>query len=74
MRLKTELAIKADIESLPPKAWNRRDFEKYLAERREALNIPQYLTTSGLIDFWWTMRSRNSGISNAANTVGSPVT
>jgi predicted transcriptional regulator of viral defense system len=51
LRLKTELAIKADVESLPPKAWSRRDFEKYLAERREAWNAPQSLTSSGLIDF-----------------------
>jgi hypothetical protein len=51
MRLKTQLALKADIESLPPKAWNHRDFSCYLSERREALNVPRYLTTPGLIDF-----------------------
>ncbi len=51
MRLKTQLAIKADIESLPPRAWSRKDLQNYLAEKREAWNAPQYLSTGLFIDF-----------------------
>jgi len=51
MRLKTQLAIKADIEALPPRAWGRKDFQVYLKERRQHWNAPQYLNTTGLIDF-----------------------
>lgn len=51
MRLKTQLAIKQDIEALPPQAWNRKDFENYLAERRAAWNAPKYLTPNLLINF-----------------------
>ena len=51
MRLKTQLAIKADVESLPPRAWSRKDLQKYLAEKREAWNAPQYLSTGLFIDF-----------------------
>lgn len=51
MRLKTQLAIKTDIESLPPQAWNRKDIQELLAEKREVWNAPQYLTPGLLIDF-----------------------
>lgn len=51
MRLKTELAIKADIESLPPRAWSRKDFQDYLAEKRIGWNAPQCLTAGLLIEF-----------------------
>lgn len=51
MRLKTQLAIKADIESLPPRAWSRKDLQTYLAEKRESWNAPQYLTTALFINF-----------------------
>jgi predicted transcriptional regulator of viral defense system len=51
MRLKTQLAIKADIEALLPRAWNRRDIELYLAERRADWNAPKYLTPGLLITF-----------------------
>ena len=51
MRLKTQLAIKADIEALPPRAWGRTDFQIYLKEQRERWGAPQYLNTTGLIDF-----------------------
>ncbi len=51
MRLKTQLAIKQDIEAMPPRAWNRKDFENYLAERRTAWNAPKYLTPNLLINF-----------------------
>lgn len=51
LRLKTQLAIKADIEALPPRAWNRKDVELYLAEQRTAWNAPKYLTPGLLISF-----------------------
>jgi predicted transcriptional regulator of viral defense system len=51
MRLKTQLAIKADIEALPPRAWNRKDIELYLAEKRADWNAPKYFTPSLLISF-----------------------
>ena len=51
MRLKTLLAIKADIETLPPRAWNRKDIEIYLSERRAHWNAPKYLTPGLLISF-----------------------
>jgi hypothetical protein len=51
MRLKTQLAIKAHIESLPPQAWSRKDIQKLLTEKREIWNAPQYLTPGLLIAF-----------------------
>jgi len=51
MRLKTQLAIKADIESLPPQAWGRKDIQELLAEKREVWNALQYLTPGLLITF-----------------------
>jgi hypothetical protein len=51
MRLKTQLAIKADIEALPPRAWNRKDIEIYLAEKRLGWNAPKYLTPGLLLSF-----------------------
>ncbi len=51
MRLKTQLAIKADIEALTPRAWNRRDAEIYLAQKRAQCNAPNYLTPALLISF-----------------------
>ena len=51
MRLKTQLAIKADIESLSPQAWSRKDIQELLAEKREIWNAPQYLTPGLLITF-----------------------
>jgi hypothetical protein len=51
MRLKTQLAIKADIESMPPQAWSCKDIQKLLAEKREVWNAPQYLTPGLLIAF-----------------------
>jgi hypothetical protein len=51
MRLKTQLAIKADIEALTPRAWNRRDAEIYLAQKRAQWNAPNYLTPTLLISF-----------------------
>ena len=51
MRLKTQLAIKADIEAQAPAAWNRKNFEVFLKQYREQWGAPQSLTTSELIDF-----------------------
>jgi predicted transcriptional regulator of viral defense system len=51
MRLKTQLAIKADIEALQPRAWNRRDIALYLAEKRADWNAPKYRTPGLLISF-----------------------
>ena len=51
MKLKTELAIKAAIETQAPAAWSRKNFEALLKQYREAWGAPQSLTTSGLIEF-----------------------
>ena len=51
MRLKTQLAIQAHIEGLPPRAWSRKDFQELLAEKRGDWNAPQYLTSGRLITF-----------------------
>lgn len=51
MRLKTQLTIKADIEALRPRAWNRKDIALYLAEKRTDWNAPKYLTPGLLIAF-----------------------
>ena len=51
MRLKTQLAIIADIEAQAPAAWNRKNFEVFLKRYREQWGAPQSLTTSELIDF-----------------------
>jgi hypothetical protein len=51
MRLKTQLAIKADIEAQAPAAWNRKNFEVFLKQYRERWGAPQSLTTYELIDF-----------------------
>jgi predicted transcriptional regulator of viral defense system len=51
MRLKTQLAIQAHIEGLPPRAWSRKDFQELLAEKRNDWNAPQYLTPGRLITF-----------------------
>lgn len=51
MRLKTQLTIKADIEALRPRAWNRKDIALYLAEKRADWNAPKYLTPGLLIAF-----------------------
>jgi len=37
MRLKTQLVIKADIESLPPQAWGRKDIQELLARTAQAV-------------------------------------
>lgn len=51
MKLKTQLAIKANIEALGPAAWSRKNFERLLNQNREEWDAPKSLTTSGLIDF-----------------------
>lgn len=51
MRLKTQLAIKADIEGQAPVTWSRKNFEVLLKQNREQWSAPQSLTTSGLIGF-----------------------
>jgi hypothetical protein len=51
MRLKTQLAIKADFEALPPRAWSRKDVELYLKTKRDEWGAPKYLNTAGLIHF-----------------------
>lgn len=43
MRLKTQLTIRADIEALRPRAWNRKDIALYLAEKRADWNAPSTL-------------------------------
>ena len=69
MRLKTQLAIKADIEALPPRAWNRKEIAVYLAEKRSDWNAPNYLSPVMLISFLveneiaqvWEIRSTEYG-------------
>jgi hypothetical protein len=51
VKLKTQLAIKADIETQASAAWSRKNFEALLKQHREAWGAPQSLTTSGLIEF-----------------------
>jgi len=51
MRLRTQLAIQAHIEALPPRAWSRKDFQELLAEKRDEWKAPQYLTPGRLITF-----------------------
>ena len=68
MRLKTQLAIKADIEALPPRAWNRKDIELYLAEKRADWNAPKYLTPSLLISFLVENESHGLGKLARRNT------
>ena len=51
VKLKTQLAIKANIEAQAAAAWNRKNFDVLLKQHREEWGAPQSLTTSGLIDF-----------------------
>ncbi len=51
MRLKTQLAIKAEIEALAPQAWSRKDIQELLAKKREVWGAPEYLTPGLLITF-----------------------
>jgi hypothetical protein len=51
MRLRTQVAIQAHIEALPPRAWSRKDFQELLAEKRDEWKAPQYLTPGRLITF-----------------------